>query len=160
MAALSGALHARRTLKLSPRRRQPPTRSRVYAWRARAPGLRPNGEAITLEAPPIAEFQKVFRHVRAGQSLRRGVEGVGSRERANKLRWSLSEALRERDARFVLFGAHCLWIARDARHGRLLFRYRAVGFHKQRLTVRAGILGQTKSCARARPTSCSPQTMS
>ena len=87
----------------------------------------------------------MFRHVRAGQSLRPGLKGVGSRERANKLRWSLSEALRERDARFVLFRAHCLWIARDARHGRLLFRYRAVGFHKQRLTVRAGILGQTKS---------------
>ena len=129
-----------------PRRARASTLGLARTTRAGATGGGgPNGEAITLEAPPIAEFQKVFRHVRAGQSLRRGVEGVGSRERANKLRWSLSEALRERDARFVLFGAHCLWIARDARHGRLLFRYRAVGFHKQRLTVRAGILGQTKS---------------
>ena len=99
----------------------------------------PSGESITLEAPPIAEFQQVFRHVRAGQSLRRGVEGVGSRERVNKSRWSLCEALRERDTKFVVNGARCLWIARDTGHRRLLFRLRAVGFHKQRLTVRAGI---------------------
>ena len=90
----------------------------------------PNGESITLEAPPIAEFQQVFRHVRAGQSLRPGLDGVGSRERANKLRWSLSEALREKDAKFVINEAHCLWIARDARQSRLLSRLRAVGFHK------------------------------
>ena len=33
------------------------------------------------EAPPIAEFQQVFRHVGASQSLGQGVEGVGNRER-------------------------------------------------------------------------------
>ena len=41
----------------------------------------PHGEAITLEAPPLEEFQKVFRHLRTGQSLRHGVEGVGGRKR-------------------------------------------------------------------------------
>ena len=87
----------------------------------------------------------MFRHVRAGQSLRPGLKGVGSRERASKLRWSLSEALREKDAKFVVNEAQCLWIARDARQSRLLFRLRAVGFRKQRLTLRAGISGQTKS---------------
>ena len=105
----------------------------------------PNGESITLEAPPIAEFQQVFRHVRAGQSLRPGLEGVGSRERANKLRWSLSEALREKDAKFVINEAHCLWIARDSKQSRLLFRLRAISFQKRHLTVRAGTLGQTQS---------------
>ena len=107
-----------------------PTRLRVYAWCARAPGLAasfathrkgPHGEAITLEAPPLEEFQKVFRHLRAGQSLRHGVDGVGGRKRANKLSWSLAEALRESDTKFVMDRAHCLWIARDARQGRLLF---------------------------------------
>ena len=53
---------------------------------ARAPGLAagfaanrkgPHGEAITLEAGPLEEFQKVLRHLRAGQSLRHGVEGGG-----------------------------------------------------------------------------------
>ena len=44
-----------------------------------------NGERITLKAPPIAEFQRVFRHVRTGQSLRPGVAGVGSRERETQV---------------------------------------------------------------------------
>ena len=35
----------------------------------------PHGEAITLEARPLEECQKVCRHLRAGQSLRHGVEG-------------------------------------------------------------------------------------
>jgi len=87
----------------------------------------------------------VFRHLRAGQSLRHGVDGVGGRKRASKLSLSLAEALRESDAKFVKDRARCLWIARDARQGRLLFRLRAIGFHNQHLTVRAGVLGQTKS---------------
>ena len=87
----------------------------------------------------------MFRHLRAGQSLRHGVDGVGGRKRASKLSWSLAEALRESDAKFVIDRAHCLWIARDARQGRLLFRLRAIGFHNQHLTVRAGVLGQTNS---------------
>ena len=93
----------------------PPTRLRVYAWRARAPGLAasfatnrkgPHGEAITLEAPPLEEFQKAFRHLRAGQSLRHGVDGVGGRKRARKLSWSLAEALRESDTKIVIDRAH------------------------------------------------------
>ena len=74
---------------------------------------------------------------------------MGSKERANKLRWSLREALRERDTTFVVHGAHCLWIglARDAKQRGLLFRFRAVGFHKRHLTVRAGISGHDKGAA-------------
>ena len=69
-----------------------PTRLRVYAWRARAPGLAasfathrkgPHGDAITLEAPPLEELPKVLRRLRAGQSLRHGVDGVGGRKRAS-----------------------------------------------------------------------------
>ena len=41
----------------------------------------PRGEAITLEAPPLEECQKVCRHLRAGQSLRHGVEGGRGRKR-------------------------------------------------------------------------------
>ena len=99
----------------------------------------PHGEAITLDAPPLEEFQKACRHLRAGQSLRHGVEGGGGRKRASKLSWSLAEALRESDTKFVMDRAHCLWIARDARQGRLLFRLRAIGFHNQHLAVRAGV---------------------
>ena len=99
----------------------------------------PHGEANTQEALPLEEFQKVFRHLRAGQSLRHGVDGVGGRKPANKLSWSLAEALRESDAKFVVDRARCLWIARDARQGRLLFRLRTIGFHNQHLTVRAGV---------------------
>ena len=39
-----------------------------------------HGEATTLEAPPLEELQKVLRHLRAGQSLRHGVDGVGGRK--------------------------------------------------------------------------------
>lgn len=100
--------------------------------------------ALTLEAPPAKEFAAVLRHVRGGQRLRRGLDGVGSRERARKLEWALSEAMRERDAHFLVRTAQCVWFARDARHGRLLFRFRAVGFKNRRLEVRAGVLGHTK----------------
>ena len=81
----------------------------------------------------------MFRRLRADQSLRHGMDGVGGRKRANKLSWSLAEALRESDATLVIDRAHCLWIARDARHSRLLFRLRAIGFHNQHLAVRAGV---------------------
>ena len=111
---------------------------RVYAWCVRATGLAagfathredPHGEAITLEAPPLEEFLKVLRHLRAGQSLRHGVEGGGGRKRASKLSWSLAEALRESDAKFAMHRARCLRIARDA----------PIGFHSQHLTHRAGV---------------------
>ena len=75
----------------------------------------------------------------------------GGRKRANKLSWSLAEALRESDAKFVIDRAHCLWIARDARQGRLLFRLRAIGFHNQHLAVRELRHGSRQHRARRKP---------
>ena len=95
----------------------PPTRVRVYAWRARAPGLA--AEFATQKRPHMVRparwkphrlrsSREVFRHLRAGQSLRHGVEGGGGRKRAGKLSWSLAEALRERDTKFAMHRTHCL----------------------------------------------------
>ena len=111
-------------------------RARTRAWSRLCNNQKgPHGEAITLEAPPLEEFQKVFRDLRTGQSLCHGVEGGGGRKRANKLSWPLAEALRESDAKFAIHRSHCLWLACDA----------PIGFHNQHLTHRAGVLGQTES---------------
>jgi hypothetical protein len=97
-----------------------------------------------LGAPPIEEFQTVWTQIAAGQRCRRGIAAIGSEKRVVKLSGCLYEALRETDARFLL-QSQVIWLARDARQGRLLIRFKAAHFVKGEIVIRQGVLGQAKN---------------
>lgn len=97
-----------------------------------------------MDAPSIDEFQTVWANLEAGQRCRRGIAAIGSEKRVFKMSGCLYEALRESDSRF-LQQADVIWLARDARQGRLLVRFKAAHFAKGAIHVKHGILGQAKN---------------
>ncbi|MCP4239061.1 MAG: hypothetical protein GY772_00695 [bacterium] len=70
-----------------------------------------------------------------------GLQDVGKRERLVKIQWCISEALKQRTAKFLMERATAIALIRDERRGRLLIRYRAVAENGELVS---GTLGQSK----------------
>ena len=106
-------------------------------------------------APSLEDYAAAWEAFQGGRAASTGVPGVGQKDKVRRLFWSLAEAVKESQRQF-LKNAVTMSLARDARHGRILIRFRAAQLSG---ATRSGVLGQTKGLRLAGPNALNESTV-
>jgi len=105
-----------------------------------------SGGAVEVEpreetAPLAADYVKLWDDISKGATSYQGLSGVGKRKKLYKMRWTLKEAMKNIERRF-LKTADCIAIARDESNGNLALRYKAT--RQKDLETRRGLMGVSR----------------
>ena len=96
---------------------------------------------LKKKAPPKAAYMKVFDMIAKGSAAgREGIKGIGKGRKIRRMLWTVSEAKKRKDQRFLAKSASAT-LFRDARKSRLAIRIRAV---QKNLDIQSCVLGVEK----------------
>jgi len=93
-----------------------------------------------LGAPAKDDFRKLWDALRAGNSGRQGIQGIGAQHKLAKMAWCLFESMCDLDRKFFESRDLVIALHRDERHTKIKIRFSAVNAS---LKKRRGILGIT-----------------
>ena len=90
------------------------------------------------KAPSVPDYQQLFQLIRKGSaSAKDGVPGVAKAKKALKMYFSVHQAMKRMDLRWISKAAS-MSLFRDERKSRLVIRFRAC---RPGLTVKSGVMG-------------------